>query len=216
MNRTEGTIVQVFAKAPIPGAVKTRLIPRLGAAGAARLHENLVRHTLSAACAARVGAVVLYCTPDSEHAFFVRCAGEYGISLRTQSTGNLGERMHDALAEGLREAACVLLMGTDCPALGTAQLQAAGAALTPGIDLVFVPAEDGGYTLIGARDIDRIAFDGVSWGSATVMQQTRDRLMNIGWSWSELPTLWDIDRPEDLDRLARSEFRALVPATEAA
>jgi uncharacterized protein len=216
MSRTEGTTIQVFAKAPIAGAVKTRLIPRLGATGAARLHQNLVRHAVSVACEAKLGKVVLYCAPDCEHPFFVRCAEEFGVTLRAQSTGDLGERMHGALEQGLRDSGCVLLMGTDCPALGIARLQAAAAAFTQGIDLVFVPAEDGGYVLIGAREIDRAVFDGVDWSSGTVMRQTRDRLMNIGWSWSEQPTLWDIDRPQDLDRLAHSEFRGLVPTTEAA
>jgi rSAM/selenodomain-associated transferase 1 len=216
MSRTEKTIVQVFAKAPIPGAVKTRLMPRLGAIGAARLHENLVRHALRMACDAKLGEVVLYCAPDCDHPFFIRCAGEFGVTLRAQSAGNLGDRMHDALEQGLRDATRVLLMGTDCPVLGAAQLQAAAAALTTGIDLVFVPVGDGGYVLIGARAIDRLAFDGVGWGGATVMQQARDRLMGLGWSWNEQPTLWDVDRLEDLDRLAQSEFRGLVPTTEAA
>jgi rSAM/selenodomain-associated transferase 1 len=216
MSRTEGTILQVFAKVPTPGAVKTRLVPRLGATGAARLHENLVRHALRSACEAKLGAVVLYCAPDCDHPFLVRCAEEYGVRLRAQSAGNLGERMHNALKDGLRESERVLLMGSDCPILGAPQLRAAAAALTAGIDLVLVPAEDGGYVLIGAREIDRAAFDGVSWGSAGVMQQTRDRLMGLGWSWTEQPTLWDVDRLEDLDRLAQSEFRGLVPTTEAA
>jgi uncharacterized protein len=216
MSRAEGTIIQLFAKAPDAGAVKTRLIPRLGATGAARFHENLVRHALASACEAKLAEVVLYCAPDCEHPFFIRCAEEFGVALRTQSTGNLGDRMHDALREGLRERAHVLLMGTDCPALHAGRLQAAAAAFAPGIDLVFVPAEDGGYVLIGAREIDRMVFANVSWGSATVMQQTRDRLMQLGWSWSEQPTLWDVDRVEDLDRLAHSEYRGLVPSTEAA
>jgi rSAM/selenodomain-associated transferase 1 len=216
MSRTEGTILQVFAKAPIPGVVKTRLIPRLGATGAARLHENLVRHALRSAREAKLGEVVLYCAPDCDHPFFARCAGDFGVSLRAQSAGNLGDRMHNALEEGLCESERVLMMGSDCPVLGAPQLQAAAAALTTGIDLVFVPAEDGGFVLIGAREIDRVAFDGVSWGSATVMQQTRDRLMGLGWSWSEQPTLWDVDRLEDLDRLAHSEFRGLAATTEAA
>jgi rSAM/selenodomain-associated transferase 1 len=216
MSRTEGTLIQVFAKSPIAGAVKTRLIPRLGATGAARLHENLVRQALRSACEAKLDEVVLYCAPDCDHPFFARCAGEFGVTLRPQSTGNLGERMHDALAQGLRESRRVLLMGTDSPALGAAQLRTAAAAFAPGIDLVFVPVEDGGYVLIGAGEIDRMVFDGVNWGSATVMQQTRDRLMSLGWNWSEQPTLWDIDRPEDLDRLLHSEFHGLVPTTEAA
>jgi hypothetical protein len=216
MSRTEGTLIQAFAKAPVPGAVKTRLIPRLGATGAARLHENLVWHALRSAAEAKLGEVILYCAPDCDHPFFIRCASEFGVKLRAQSAGNLGDRMHNALQEGLRQSGRVLLMGTDCPVLGAAQLHAAAAVLTAEIDLVFVPSEDGGYALIGAREIDRMAFDGVAWGTATVMEQTRDRLMELDRSWSEQPTLWDVDRLEDLDRLAHSEWGSLVPTTEAA
>jgi uncharacterized protein len=209
MSAADTIRVLVFAKAPVAGAVKTRLAPRLGVEGAARLHEALVRHTLTAACEAALGEVVLCCAPDCTHAFFQRCAQEHGVPLLPQSAGNLGDRMHAALSQGLADCARVLLVGTDCPALDTAAMRAAAAALGADTDLVFVPAEDGGYALIGARRIDGAVFNQVTWGSADVMQQTRERLRTLGWNWAEQPMLWDVDRPEDLDRLLQFGWPAM-------
>jgi uncharacterized protein len=202
MSGTEGTRVLVFARAPVAGAVKTRLIPRLGAEGAAELHKLLVHRALSAARDASFGRPLLYCAPDASHPFFQRCAEDYRAELRVQTGDDLGERMVCALSEGLEIASCALLIGSDCPALSAASLQAAAAALAGDSDLVFVPAADGGYVLIGARKIDEALFKGVDWGTASVMQQTRARITDLGWTWRELPVLWDVDRPEDLDRLA--------------
>jgi rSAM/selenodomain-associated transferase 1 len=201
MSGAESTRVLVFARAPVAGAVKTRLIPRLGAEGAAELHRLLVQRALATARDANFGRTVLCCAPDVSHPFFQRCAGDYGAELRVQTGDGLGERMYRALSEGLDAASCVLLIGSDCPALSVAILHAAADALAGGSDLVLVPAADGGYVLIGARKIDRAVFEDVNWGTASVMQQTRARIRDLGWAWRELPVLWDVDRPEDLDRL---------------
>ena len=98
-----------------------------------------------------------------------------------------------------------LVIGTDCPALGPAHLQAAAAALAA-YQAVVIPAEEGGYVLIGMRQPSRRVFAGINWGSAKVMTQTRKRLLETGWQWSELPSLWDVDREEDFERLG-----ALLP-----
>jgi glycosyltransferase A (GT-A) superfamily protein (DUF2064 family) len=99
-------------------------------------------------------------------------------------------------------------MGADCPALDSAALCAAASALSAEAELVFVPAEDGGYVLIGARRIDIAVFGSIEWGSASVMQQTRERLRALQWKWREQPVLWDVDRPEDLDRLQQLGLQA--------
>ena len=105
--------VIVFARAPVPGRAKTRLIPALGAAGAARLAARLTEHALSAAKAARLGPVELWCAPDSAHRFFADCARRYGVALRPQGAGDLGARMHRALAR----SAPAILIGSDIPAM---------------------------------------------------------------------------------------------------
>jgi glycosyltransferase A (GT-A) superfamily protein (DUF2064 family) len=104
----------------------------------------------------------------------------------------------------LRRHPGAVLIGSDCPALRPSDLRAALRALRAGADAVLSPAEDGGYPLIGLRRVSRRLFDGVSWGSARVLEQTRRRLARLGWRWTELRTLWDVDRPEDVARLRRS------------
>jgi rSAM/selenodomain-associated transferase 1 len=188
----------VFAKAPVPGRVKTRLVSSLGEAGAAELQRQLIERTLRTALAAGLGEVELWCAPGVNDAFFSDCAGRYGVVLRGQGQGDLGARMSRALAAG----APGLLVGSDCPALSAEYLRAAGVALAGGNDAVFGPAEDGGYVLIGlSRSPPAQLFDDIAWGTAAVMQETRARLARLNWRWQELATLWDVDRPEDLQRL---------------
>jgi rSAM/selenodomain-associated transferase 1 len=195
-----GTCIMVFARAPVPGQCKTRLIPALGAKGAAALHEKLVRRALAAACEARPESVQLWCTPDASHPFFAACAGDYPISLQAQSGIDLGARMHWALDHALRIHDKALLIGSDIPGIDADYLRAAAAALDCA-PAVFGPAEDGGYVLIGLKTAARQLFQDIDWGGPEVMKQTRERLCDLGWQGAELPTLWDLDRPEDLARL---------------
>jgi rSAM/selenodomain-associated transferase 1 len=194
----------VFAKAPRPGTVKTRLISVLGEEGAAALHERLVKRTLAMACATGIGQVELWCAPDTDDPFLRYCGGHYGVSLVPQTDGDLGARMRDAFKRALASARRVILIGTDCPALTTDHLHNACRLLAAGRDAVLVPAEDGGYVLIGLTRYDARLFDGIGWGEAGVMEATRTRLHALGWRWEELETLWDVDRPEDYRRLLAS------------
>jgi rSAM/selenodomain-associated transferase 1 len=195
------TAVVIFARAPRPGSVKTRLIPALGPEGAAALHVKLVKHALETARAASFGRVELHCDPDADDAFFRYCAGRYGVVLGAQTGGDLGARMLAACGGALTESARVLLTGSDCPALTARHLRQAEGALREGDDAVFAPCEDGGYALVGLRRVDARLFDGIAWGGDRVMADTRSRLEALGWRWRELETLWDVDRPEDYQRL---------------
>jgi rSAM/selenodomain-associated transferase 1 len=191
--------ILVFAKAPEPGAVKTRLIPSLGAAGAAALAARCILNTVAMARDCQAAPVELHVSPDIRHPFFQALPDAPPLS--PQHGDDLGERMHGALAAALADAEFALLIGTDCPALGCDYLRQACAALAEGRDAVLGPAEDGGYVLIGVRRSVPALFDGVEWGSDRVLEQTRQRLVELGWKCLELPTLWDLDRPEDLARL---------------
>jgi rSAM/selenodomain-associated transferase 1 len=194
--------IMVFAKAPTPGEVKTRLVPALGEAAAAQLHRQLVERTLFTALAARLGPVELWCAPGTNDAFFAACARQHGVSLRAQGEGDVGMRMGRALELALVDGSPALLIGSDCPALTAEYLREAAAALAGGNDAVVGPAEDGGYVLVGlARSPSVQLFENIAWGTAAVMQQTRARLARLDWRWRELATLWDLDRPEDLPRL---------------
>jgi glycosyltransferase A (GT-A) superfamily protein (DUF2064 family) len=112
--------------------------------------------------------------------------------------------MHEALRDALATHARALLVGTDCPALAARHLRQADRALRDGANAAFVPCEDGGYALVGLTRADATLFDGIPWGTGSVMEETRARLRHIGWTWRELETLWDVDRPEDYRRLVAS------------
>lgn len=209
MNAADaGTAVIVFARAPSPGAVKTRLIPVLGAEGAAALHARLTEQTLETARAAALARIELHGTPDIDDPFLRSCARRFATALAAQTGADLGARMLAAFESVLARDPRALLVGSDCPALTARHLRQADEALRDGADAVFVPCEDGGYALIGLRRIDARLFDGIAWGGATVMADTRDRLAALGWRWRELETLWDVDRPEDYARLMSLEFLA--------
>jgi rSAM/selenodomain-associated transferase 1 len=180
--------------------VKTRLVTLLGEKGAARLHARLVEKTLRTARAAGFGRVYLYGAPGIRGKFFGDMKRRFGVQLRPQGEGDLGDRMYRAL----RRHPGAVLIGSDCPALRPSDLRAAVRALRAGADAVLCPAEDGGYPLIGLRRAERSLFDGVAWGSARVLGQTRRRLARLGWRWKELRRLWDVDRPDDVLRLQRS------------
>lgn len=196
--------VAVFARAPEPGRAKTRLIPALGAAAAAELSRRLARRTLEAALEAGLGRVELWCAPDARHPFFLDCARRYPISLAAQGAGDLGERMLRAFNALLGRSARALLIGSDIPAMTAQYLRRADAALASGCDAVLGPAEDGGYVLIGLRRVAPQLFTGIRWGEASVCEQTRARLEQLALRYRELEPLWDVDRPEDLQRLEPS------------
>jgi rSAM/selenodomain-associated transferase 1 len=204
-RRPEAARVAVFAKAPVPGEVKTRLAALLGPDGAASLHAGLVRHALSTAIRSGVGPVELWCAPDAEHDFFASCAAQFGVPLHAQEGPDLGARMRAAFDSALAEGVALILIGSDCPAITPVALAAAASALRSH-DVVIAPAEDGGYVLVGLSHPCPALFDDVSWGTAAVMGQTRARLAGTGAAWLELPTLWDVDRPEDYARLRRESL----------
>ncbi len=193
--------VMVFARAPTPGKAKSRLIPALGEAGAAALHRRLVMHCLRAARDSRLGPVELWCAPDAGDPFFRDCERRCGVSLHPQGEGDLGARMQRAFESALALSPRAILVGSDIPALSPRYLRDADQALGRGDDAAIGPAEDGGYVLIGLSRCDPELFRDIPWGGPEVLAETRRRLAALSWRSSELPVLWDVDRPEDLERL---------------
>lgn len=190
--------IAVFAKPPVAGRAKTRLIPALGPEGAAQLHATLVARTLEMAVAADIGPVTLWCADDTGHPLFDDLATRLGLERRQQRGSDLGERMFHAF-EHHCPTGPLILIGTDCPALeGKTLAQAAQTLRTH--DAVFVPAEDGGYVLTGFNRPERSAFQNVPWGGPEVMARTRLQLQGAAVRWAELDAHWDLDRPEDLPR----------------
>lgn len=196
-----GVAIAIFAKAPIEGFAKTRLVPRLGANAAAELQRLLIERTIRMAIRSRIGPVSLWCTPDRNHAAFSSLGAEYSIPLYVQSGTDLGARMLNAF-EVLTDIYPVIVIGCDCPALQPAHLNVCAAALRSERDAVFIPTEDGGYALIAAAKPWPELFREIPWGSCDVMPQTRARAMRSGLRISEPVMLWDVDTPEDYDRAA--------------
>ncbi len=193
----------IFAKAPEPGRVKTRLQPYLDPVTCANLHEIFTAITLSIACQSQLAPVELWVTPTLKHPFFQDCVRRFPIDINLQTGSNLGARMHFALKQSLLQCETVVIIGTDCPTIDATYLRKAFDILGTGIDIVLGPARDGGYVLIGARRTHSALFSNVDWGSNKVLAQTQAALHRLGWSWATLNTLQDIDRPEDLSSLAR-------------
>lgn len=203
----EPVAIAILAKAPLPGLAKTRLAPALGADGAAALQARLIERAVETARGADVGPITLWAAPDQDHPAFQTLAALFGVTLARQPDGDLGVRMLAALAAAPGAA---IVIGTDCPALQPAHLRAAAEALAGGVDAVVVPVEDGGYALIGMREPQPGLFADMPWSTAGVMAETRRRLTHLSLSWREPARLWDVDLPEDVERLKREGLAALM------
>jgi rSAM/selenodomain-associated transferase 1 len=197
--------IVILAKAPIPGFAKTRLIPAIGAHAAAVLQERLTERTVATALAAGIGPVTLCCDPDATHVTFLKMVTRMKITLRPQPPGDLGTRMLAAVATSTGP---VLVIGTDCPALTEAHLRSAAMALRDGNDVVLIPAERGGYVLLGMREAQPRLFSNIAWGGSSVLADTRARIVEQRLMLVERPPLWDVDTEIDLARLDR-EFPEL-------
>ena len=201
LNPDARCAVIVMAKAPVAGLAKTRLIPALGAEGAAALAGRMLDLAVGEALAAGLGPVMLCGAPALTHPAFTALAHDPHLTLHAQGEGDLGARMRRAFDRALATHERAVLIGTDAPALDASVLRAAAAALDVH-DAVFAPAHDGGYALIGLRRSEPRLFEAMPWSTAQVMPMTRERLRDCGLRWHELPALHDIDEPADLVHLA--------------
>ena len=207
-----GTIVQL-AKAPVPGDVKTRMQPTLSPVQSAQLHRALVEHCHQQVqdwVCTRADTCHLLAVSPIDHPYWQQQFP--GSNYWPQPTGDLGARMQALVVDTLlqQKQDWVILIGSDCPDLSATYLEQAVRALTitsaesptnGPARLVIGPAEDGGYVLIG-MNAPLPLFSGVDWGSAQVLSQTICLAASAGVDPVLLPSLPDIDRPEDLVNLA--------------
>jgi rSAM/selenodomain-associated transferase 2/rSAM/selenodomain-associated transferase 1 len=189
----------VFSRFPEPGKSKTRLIPALGAAGAAELHRQMVEHTLRWVKELRdrlpLSIEIRYTGRPLEP--FQRWLGP-NFLYSEQGEGDLGQRMLRSLQDAFRmKVKKVLLIGTDVPDL-SANLAEGALILLNSSDLVLGPADDGGYYLIGLRRVIPQLFQEIPWGTEEVFRKTQHVAQAAKLSYSLLPSLPDVDRPEDL------------------
>tara|TARA_R110002095_G_scaffold104458_1_gene91448 strand:- start:1372 stop:1977 length:606 start_codon:yes stop_codon:yes gene_type:complete len=191
-------LLQIFAKAPVPGFVKTRLITDLGVQGACDAYVDLLEKTFE--LAARCGYnTELWCAPERQDDFFLECSVRLGFVLHEQSGDDLGDRMRNALAQGLRTHRKVVLIGSDCPVFTEGYLSAAFDSLDLA-DMVLGPAEDGGFVLLGGKKVHEKMFYGVNWGNNSVLDRTTLSFDRLGLTYELLATLWDVDVLADYKR----------------
>lgn len=186
-----------FARSPEEGRVKTRMMPHLSASEACDLHCKLTLWTCSQLLNCGLGTVELSVAGCADHALFNQCKAKGITRFTAQHGSDLGERMRNAMLQGLAQYDCVILVGSDCPGIDARYLAQANQGLQ-NFPVVVGPATDGGYVLIGARKISDEMFQGIPWGSDQVYSKTCAALTRSGLQWTELPYLADIDRPEDL------------------
>lgn len=193
-----GTTLCIFARAPVFGAVKTRLAAELGDQGALDAHRCLVLDTLERFGALEGLAAELW-TDRPAHPEVRGWAAHYALPLQRQIGADLGERMHRALCACHARGRRGLVVGTDCPTIGAPYLAAAVAALDAH-DVVLGPAEDGGYGLIGVRRPVPELFRGIPWGSSEVLDVTRRKAAAAALSVHCLDVIWDVDSAPDWRR----------------
>ncbi|MFP2767963.1 TIGR04282 family arsenosugar biosynthesis glycosyltransferase [Oceanisphaera sp. KMM 10153] len=193
------TRIIIFAKAPVAGLAKTRLIPALGADGAARLARQMLMSTLNASMSADTGPVELCMSPAPGAIEWRHLPLPPGIERSDQGEGDLGQRMARAARRGLvaNGHEQVLLIGTDCPQLSPELLRRTARQLVDS-DCLLHPTIDGGYALLGLRRFHTSLFEHMPWSTDRVAAITRERIARLGWRCVLGERLQDIDEPHDL------------------
>ncbi len=200
------TVIQVFCKAPEIGRVKTRLMPELTAQQATDVHKQLTLRTLNLLTSTNFCPIQLCCSPSLSHPFFIEMGHVFPLELTSQSSGDLGERMHQSFKSGFKKFKHVVLIGCDCVSLTVEDLNCAFQALTTDKEIVIAPAEDGGYCLIGMNSPHKEVFTDISWGTDTVLDKTRKKISTSGLNCLELKTQWDVDNYADYQRFLKREY----------
>ncbi|MBT8147396.1 MAG: TIGR04282 family arsenosugar biosynthesis glycosyltransferase [Gammaproteobacteria bacterium] len=192
--------VLLFAKEPVYGQVKTRLHDAIGVKKAYDLHCSMLRYQVNNILdsglapmelwvSGNLGNPVLKSLPMDGHVY--------------QQVGrDLGRRMQSAVVAAKSRSDAVVLVGTDCPSVDREYLESALELLSAGRQLVIGPAEDGGYVLLGIRENLPRLFEDIPWGTDKVLPLTLERANQLKLDIELLPSRWDVDRPEDLARLA--------------
>ena len=194
-------VLILFAKAPLPGQVKTRLLPELNPDEAAQVATELIEHTARLAEAFWPGPIVLCTWPDTDHPLFQELARTSSMTITEQESGDLGQKMNAALTPYTSVGTPAAVMGCDVPHCPADILRDAGNLLEQGRDVIG-PSMDGGYYLIGLqRPLGRI-FDSVDWGSNSALRTTLANALDCGVRFEHLPPLQDVDSYTDLVKVA--------------
>ena len=192
--------ILLFAKEPVYGQVKTRLHDTLGVAKAYDLHCAMLRYQVDSILGSHLAPLELWISGSTDNP--VLAALPVDNCTYQQTGSDLGQRMQSAAVAAGSRSRGVVLVGTDCPSVDRDYLDSALAFLSAGKQLVIGPAEDGGYVLLGLSESWPALFEGIPWGTDQVLPLTLERANRLGLNVEVLPSRWDVDRPEDLARLA--------------
>lgn len=208
MKYPQGRIL-LFARSPVLGKVKTRLAQSIGEEKALQVHKKLMALVAECCFKAQLCPVELWLSePVKQDSFITGFCQRYRLALEFQQGNNLGDRMNNAVNKVLQQHEFTIIIGADCPAIDVAYLEhAVSSVAIKNTDkrVVIGPAEDGGYVLIGLRQSEHRLFSEIDWGSDRVWRQTQAIAGELNWSIDELPTLWDVDRIADYQRLLQLE-----------
>ncbi len=192
--------IVIMAKAPVAGFAKTRLIPALGAEGAAELAKKMLLHTVETALASKLGTVEVCATPDPSDSAWQKLDLPNQLAWSAQGDGDLGERMARVAERTIHHEEAIILIGTDCPAIDVFTLHEAALALQD-YDASLLPTHDGGYALLALKRVDNRLFENIPWSTSTVALQTLQRMVQLNFDLKLLQTLHDIDEPTDIAQL---------------
>ena len=207
---TETVVLQQFARFPRVGQVKTRLQAEFSADEVYAVHCELMRQTAQSLADADLGAIELWLDELAPHPVVDDCRRTAGAELRLQCAGDLGIRMETALRDALERADVAVLVGSDCPGLDGDYLRDSVSALKEA-DVVFGPAEDGGFVLVACRRAVSGMFSDVGWGGPAVLQDAKSSVAEAGLSSACIAVRYDIDTPDDLRRWRHAELRPVLP-----
>lgn len=196
----------VLSKAPIPGLVKTRLIPELGEHNACDIYGQLLtrlENTLRELRSTKKTHIALWIAGDCEHEAFrswADIATVYKQSAQDDlSSIDLGVRMAIAVKSALTRDRIPILIGVDVPGLDVPYLVDCLQHIESH-DLVISPAEDGGYGLLGMKQFYTELFENKLWGTDSIFAETQRDIQRLEIPAKYLPQVWDVDEPEDVAR----------------
>ncbi len=204
MTKSKTQALVVYAKAPIPGTVKTRLCPPLSPEEATALHSSFVMDALERTKTLSGKHNIdrfLACEPDIDHPFFAVLRSRYGVQLIHQKGEDLGERMHGTMRELFQRGySSVVITGCDLPTLPAGELTQAFSLLNTH-DCVLGPCPDGGYYLIGLQRPCPELFANIAWSTPEVLQLTKEKAAALNMKLGHTNSWSDVDTPEDLQAL---------------
>jgi hypothetical protein len=199
MSSRNDPVVGVMARAPLAGHCKTRLARAIGAERAAEVYRAMLLDTLAACSTLPFSRRLLLAAPENDGAARLRALAPPAWSVREQVGANLGARL--AHARSVVSGDALILASSDSPTAPLQELRAALAAWNDPRQVLLGPCDDGGYYLIGLAIPETRVFDGIPWSTNTVLERTVARCRELGLEVRELPMAYDVDEPEDLERL---------------